>query len=107
MRRRVSEIRPTLELINQWFSHAVPHNKWLGLRVIELLDKGVIAELPHDDKLIGNPETGFLGGGVITSMIDAACGVSVFSVMRVPASKVGFEDSKHPYGFKNNAPQNL
>lgn len=80
----MSEIRPTLELVNQWFSSAVPHNKWLGLRVVEILDDGVVAELPHDDKLIGNPETGFLGGGVITSMVDAACGVAVFMAMRQP-----------------------
>ena len=80
----MSEIRPTLELVNQWFGGAVPHNRWLGLRVVELLEDGVVAELPHDDKLIGNPETGFLGGGVITSMVDAACGVAVFMAMRKP-----------------------
>jgi uncharacterized protein (TIGR00369 family) len=78
------EIRPTLELVNQWFGAAVPHNKWLGLTVEEILDDGAISRLPHDDKLIGNPQTGFLHGGVITSMVDASCGMAVFIAMRSP-----------------------
>ncbi len=80
----MTEIRPTLELINQWFGNIVPHNKWLGLRMVELIDDGAIAELPYDEKLIGNPEMGFLAGGAITSMIDATCGAAVFMAMRTP-----------------------
>lgn len=80
----MSEIRPTLELINQWFGNIVPHNKWLGLRMVELIDNGAVAELPHDDKLIGNPEMGFLAGGAITSMVDATCGAAVFMTLHKP-----------------------
>jgi uncharacterized protein (TIGR00369 family) len=70
--------------VNQWFALAVPHNRWLGLRVVEILDDGAVAVLPHDDRLVGNPEMGFLHGGAITSVIDATCGMAVFMAMQQP-----------------------
>jgi len=74
----------SIELINQWFNHAVPHNRALGVHVIELIDNGAVAELPHDDRLIGDPARGFLHGGAVTSMIDATCGMAVFAAIKQP-----------------------
>lgn len=76
--------QPTVEVVNQWFANAVPHNKALGLQIADLAPDGAISVLPHADRLIGNPETGFLHGGAITSLIDATCGVAVFVVLRKP-----------------------
>jgi uncharacterized protein (TIGR00369 family) len=61
------------------FSRAVPHNQALGIQVVELTAREVVFELPYDAKLVGNPDTGTLHGGVITALLDAASGAAVFA----------------------------
>ena len=41
--------------------------------------------LPYDARFVGNPETGVLHGGLITTLMDATCGASVF--FKLKASK--------------------
>ena len=41
--------------------------------------------LPWKEELVGNPETGVLHGGAVTSMLDAACGAAVFLKLGQPA----------------------
>ena len=66
-----------LDLVRQRFAEAVPHNAALGLRALDFHEDGLVAELPYSDKLVGNPESGFIHGGAITSLIDATCGMAV------------------------------
>jgi acyl-coenzyme A thioesterase PaaI-like protein len=60
-----------LEVLNHWYGERIPHNRELGLRATEVLPRGLVGELPYSAKLVGNPETGVLHGGVVTSLIDA------------------------------------
>ena len=63
------------------FVDAIPHNKALGMRAVEL-DRGeAVFVLPYDAKLVGNPDTGVLHGGAITALLDACSGASVFSAL--------------------------
>ncbi len=66
-----------LEELNRWFVDRVPHNGELGLRAVEVETDGLVAELPYAEKLVGNPDTGVLHGGAVTSLIDAASGAAV------------------------------
>jgi uncharacterized protein (TIGR00369 family) len=61
------------------FSRGVPHNQALGIQVRELTATDVVFELPYDPRLVGNPDTGTLHGGVITALLDAASGAAVFA----------------------------
>ncbi|WNG32311.1 PaaI family thioesterase [Archangium violaceum] len=70
-----------MESINRFMSDSVPHNRELGLRVVELGEEGATVRLPYSEKLVGNPETGVLHGGAVTTLIDASCGIAVFSKM--------------------------
>jgi uncharacterized protein (TIGR00369 family) len=65
--------------LNELYEAAIPHNKALGLKVVEAVPEAGKASvlLPYDDKLVGNPETGVLHGGCITTLIDVACGAAV------------------------------
>jgi uncharacterized protein (TIGR00369 family) len=76
-----------LERINYAFCDGVPHNRAIGLRVTDFADGECRCQLPYDEKLVGNPATGVLHGGVITALLDAACGAAVFiklqSAMRI------------------------
>ena len=40
--------------------------------------------LPYQERLIGNPETGALHSGAVTSLLDTTCGLAVVSAMSAP-----------------------
>lgn len=61
------------------FSANVPHNKALGMRILEIAPRAALFELPYDEKLVGNPDTGVLHGGAITALLDGASGAAVFA----------------------------
>jgi uncharacterized protein (TIGR00369 family) len=60
------------------FMEGVPHNKALGISIIELVEGSGKMRLPYQEKLIGNPETGVIHGGAISSLMDTCCGAAVF-----------------------------
>lgn len=70
--------------INRTFAETVPHNRALGMRIDELSDGVARVSLPWREELVGNPETGVLHGGVITSLMDACCGAAVFMALPRP-----------------------
>jgi uncharacterized protein (TIGR00369 family) len=66
------------------FAEAVPHNKALGIEIVEIARGFARYRLPYDERLIGNPETGVLHGGAITALLDACCGSAVFNGLPTP-----------------------
>ena len=63
---------------------AVPHNRALDLRVADYRPEHLSLALPYRDDLVGNPESGVLHGGCITSLIDATCGGAVIMSLVAP-----------------------
>ena len=63
---------------------AVPHNQALNLRVADYRPEHLSLALPYRADLVGNPETGVLHGGCITSLIDATCGGAVIMSLVAP-----------------------
>jgi uncharacterized protein (TIGR00369 family) len=55
----------------------IPHARELGMRVIEVRSGHGLMRIPYDEKLIGNPATGVVHGGVITAFLDTLCGLVV------------------------------
>jgi uncharacterized protein (TIGR00369 family) len=56
----------------------------LGGELVEF-KKGIgRLRLPWSKKLVGNPETGVIHGGVITAMLDQACGMAIGSALDAP-----------------------
>src|SRR5687768_3110925 len=71
-----------IEQLTKIIVQSVPFNGALDLRV-EDADVGVATtRLPYRLELVGNPATGALHGGIITALIDATCGISVFLKMQ-------------------------
>ena len=56
----------------------------LGLRTIEIEHARVVMTAPYREDLIGNPETGVIAGGVVTTMLDHASGQAVYAAMDLP-----------------------
>lgn len=63
------------------FVDHIPHNRALGLRLLDLQRATAVFELPYDGKLVGNPDTGVLHGGAITALLDACSGAAVFAAL--------------------------
>lgn len=52
----------------------IPHAKDLGLTIVDAAVAECWLSMAYDERLIGDPETGVLHGGVITALLDTACG---------------------------------
>src|SRR5262249_24328984 len=56
----------------------------IGAEVLEMADGRARMRLPWSAHLVGDPDTGILHGGVITGLLDHACGMSVRTALREP-----------------------
>jgi uncharacterized protein (TIGR00369 family) len=74
------DARLRLKLVRA-FSMNVPHNKALGIKIVDMYPREALFELPYDLKLVGNPDTGVIHGGAITALLDGASGASVFAAL--------------------------
>ncbi|WP_122666642.1 PaaI family thioesterase [Pseudomonas viridiflava] len=63
------------------FLSALPHCQVLGLQVVSADANGMTLVLPYSEKIIGNPQTGVIHGGALTSLMDSACGISILCVL--------------------------
>ncbi|ATQ41167.1 PaaI family thioesterase [Caulobacter mirabilis] len=53
----------------------------LKLETLSIDRDGSVLKVPYDEKLIGDPETGVIAGGVVTTLLDHACGQAVHAAM--------------------------
>lgn len=63
--------------IARQFIEAIPHSKALGMRLTEMTKGVATIEMPYDDKLVGDPETGVIHGGAVSALMDTCCGAAV------------------------------
>ena len=64
----------------------LPHARALGVRVVQAAEGIAVLAVPYDTRLIGDPATGVVHGGVVTTLLDTCCGVSVLSSSAKPTS---------------------
>ena len=65
-----------VEKIMKRFMAGIKHSNLLGMELSEITENGLIIKLPYSDKIIGNPETGVIHGGAITTLMDQTCGMA-------------------------------
>jgi len=74
---------PTTESID-WmdaarrFCAGAPHNIALGVEAVEMGADSAVLGLAWREDLVGDPDTGVLMGGVVTTMMDNASGLAVW-----------------------------
>jgi uncharacterized protein (TIGR00369 family) len=67
----------TLAALGARMARQTPHSSALGLEFVSV-EAGVgVLKIPYRDDLVGDPQTGVLAGGVITALLDHACGLAV------------------------------
>lgn len=63
----------------QQFISALPHAQALGLVMEQIGDGRATILMPYDPRLIGDPVTGVIAGGAVSTLMDTASGASVMS----------------------------
>lgn len=66
----------SIELMQRVFD-AIRHCVVLGLKVTKIEGKQLTVALPYSDMIIGNPDTGVIHGGALTTLLDSTCGMSL------------------------------
>ena len=67
-----------LEIIQQ-LAEEIPFLKALSTKVVDLERGRCCLSLPWQEDLVGDRSTGIVHGGVITTLLDSASGMAVFS----------------------------
>ncbi|MBX9754946.1 MAG: PaaI family thioesterase [Pseudomonadaceae bacterium] len=65
----------------QQFLTALRHCQVLGIQVHSALPSGLTLRLPYSAQIIGNPESGVIHGGAITTLMDTTCGIATVCVL--------------------------
>lgn len=60
--------------------HGIPHSGEIGMRMHYADDGVAILSVPWAEHLVGDPETGVMHGGVVTTLLDTSCGAAVMSI---------------------------
>tara|TARA_X000000368_G_C22572492_1_gene511418 strand:- start:64 stop:492 length:429 start_codon:yes stop_codon:yes gene_type:complete len=57
----------------------LPFSKYIGLKLERIGNGKAIMTMPYQKNLVGDPQTGVLHGGVITTLLDSCCGAAVMT----------------------------
>ena len=63
------------------FLPVLPHCKLLGMTIEFVDDQILVMRLPYSPSIVGNPLTGTVHGGSLTTLMDTACGTGVFTFL--------------------------
>lgn len=67
--------------LRQMLEQAMPHARELGLKVTEVSPGGITVKVDQQSHFVGDPDSGVIHGGVITVLLDTACGVSIYTAI--------------------------
>jgi uncharacterized protein (TIGR00369 family) len=69
----------SLEALGERMATGTPQAAALGFRLVSVQPGEAVMALPHRAELVGDPESGVLAGGVVTTLLDHVCGLAVSS----------------------------
>ncbi|MFO1012907.1 MAG: PaaI family thioesterase [Caulobacteraceae bacterium] len=67
-------------------AESTPQTKAIGLKFIGVEDGAGILQVPYREDLVGDPETGVIASGVITTLLDHCCGLAIKTAKMDPSS---------------------
>ena len=59
------------------FLRALPHARVLNIHVVSASRGCIVLKLPFQPQFVANPATGVIHGGVLSTLLDTACGTAV------------------------------
>lgn len=66
-------------IIARQFIEAIPHARALGMRLDRIGAGEAWISMPWDAQLVGDPRSGVIAGGVVSTLMDTCCGAAVMS----------------------------
>lgn len=70
-------LRPILEQL----ASGPPHTRELGLRLEALEGSVVTVSVPYRPEFAGDPESGVVAGGLVSTLLDHGCGMAVWAAL--------------------------
>ena len=74
-----SELDLRLARIRENYIPALPHCVALGMTLEDVGNGHAVIAMPYDAKLVGDPETGVIHGGAVSTLMDTCSGAAVLS----------------------------
>lgn len=74
----------------------------LGVETLEVGDARSLLRIPYKPEMVGEPATGVIAGGVVTTLLDHACGQAVMAALGEPTSiatldlRIDYMRAAHP-----------
>ena len=68
------------------FIQAMPQAQALGLELVAVGEAEATIRAPYSPDLVGDPDTGVIAGGVVTTLLDQTCGQAVWNALHAPTS---------------------
>lgn len=75
-----------IDKIARAFIAALPHAAALGMQITSIGEGVVVMTMPWDARFVGDPATGVLHGGAVSSLLDTASGAAVMCHPAAPVS---------------------
>jgi len=72
------------DLLARQFIEAIPHAQELGMQLAEIEDGKAVIAMDYDARLVGDPETGVIHGGAVSTLMDTCAGAAVMSHPAAP-----------------------
>jgi uncharacterized protein (TIGR00369 family) len=66
------------------FNDVSPQARALGIEATQFDSDVAILKIPYRLELVGDPDTGVIAGGVVTTLLDHACGQAVMAALAKP-----------------------
>lgn len=63
-----------------------PQSAALGFRFVSAADGRGSIEVPWREDLVGDPDTGVIAGGIVTTLLDHTCGLAITATATGPVS---------------------
>jgi len=63
-----------------------PQSRALGVETLEIGADSALLRVPYKPEMVGDPSTGVIAGGVVTTLLDHACGQAVMAALGQPTT---------------------
>jgi len=68
------------------FIEAIPHAQELGMELTTISDGEAVIAMGYDARLVGDPDTGVIHGGAVSTLMDTCAGAAVMSHPSAPVA---------------------
>ena len=76
----------TMRAMGTQLLHGSPQARALGLEMVSVEPREAVLKVPYRPELIGDPDTGVIAGGVVTTLLDHVCGQAVWASLEAYTS---------------------